>query len=397
MVKIIEMVKLKFSSQHKTKLFLFITGLSFLFSLMNLFKPLDGDELEYRELAESLLKNGRYFVYGQPSTFSPLVPFLISFFYLKSMPAIGFALAKLANWIFVLAGMYFANKTLKFLNIDKAIRYSILMLTITNTHIILWSSSLLPDPLIFGFFWMFLFFVARSLLNPASINYFYLLLVFSLLVMGRYVYAVYGVFVLWVLWEDAKINKALFWDKKLFTRRLVMGVLGCIPLLLWARYVSSVEMNQTLESTYFSRFYDFNFFERIKIGLGLRDQGNGRVNGIPAIISLFIPKTGFREWITSLAILLIVLTGLFFGHAKKVDNLLRFALLLLLLGLVFAATGFSRYWMPLLPIFWLGMYYFYRKFKLDNKYFVYFGLLFIMLYLANAARLNLQFYLSLLN
>jgi hypothetical protein len=137
--------------------------------------------------------------------------------------------------------------------------------------------------------------------------------------------------------------------------------------------------------------------DRIKIGLGLRDQGNGRVNGIPAIISLFIPKTGFREWITSLAILVTVLMGLFFSHAKKVDNLLRFSLILLLLGLVFAATGFSRYWMPLLPIFWLGIYYFYRKFNPENKYFVYFSLVFITLYLANAVRLNLQFYLALFN
>ncbi|MEY4134121.1 MAG: hypothetical protein RL386_471 [Bacteroidota bacterium] len=395
MTRPIEHARMNFSSQQLHKILLLSVGLSFLFSLKNLFQPLTGDEVEYRELAENLLTQGRYFLYGQPSTYAPLVPFLIGFCAIKSFPAVGYAFAKLLNWVFVLGGLYFANQTLKYTGIETRVRYILLLLTATNTHLVVWSSMLYPEALLIGLVWLFLFLVARAIEAPRSLNYFNLALVFSFMVIGKYVYAVFGVFLVWVLWEDIRANGRLFWEKRLLARRVLMGLAGLLPLLFWVKYISSIELAHTLSDSYFQRFSGGSFWSRIQMGLGLVPMDNGRFNGIPALISLFIPQTGLREWFSSIAILVAVLGGLFTVQAKKADNLLRFALLLLMLGLVYAATGFSRYWMPLLPVFWLGIYYLYRKFKLADTYFIYFGISFSLVYLLNALRLNIQHYLPL--
>ena len=120
------------------------------------------------------------------------------------------------------------------------------------------------------------------------------------------------------------------------------------------------------------------------------------INGIPAFISLFIPMTGLRSWILSIILLISFISGFVLQFKNKNSRILFFAVLLIMGGLVFAGTGFSRYWLFMLPAYILGFYYFFRKFIPENKTFILAGKIIAILYVINELRLNFNIFNELL-
>jgi hypothetical protein len=137
--------------------------------------------------------------------------------------------------------------------------------------------------------------------------------------------------------------------------------------------VYNIESQNLSEISYFNRFKigENPLWYNIKCGLGLEKHYEvSRINGIPAFISLFVPITGVRNFFISSVLLLAV----FFGLYQKVKNAIVVNLLLafslVMLGFILAGTGFSRYWLLLLPIIYLGYYLIYAKFFPNPKYFI---------------------------
>lgn len=64
------------------------------------------------------------------------------------------------------------------------------------------------------------------------------------------------------------------------------------------------------------------------------------------------------------------------------------AILLIMAGLVFAGTGFSRYWLVLLPGFLLGFYLCFKKLHLKDSLFVLLAKLVAVIYVLNELRLD---------
>jgi hypothetical protein len=114
-----------------------------------------------------------------------------------------------------------------------------------------------------------------------------------------------------------------------------------------------------------------------------------RVNGIPAFISLFVPVTGIRNFAISLVLLLAVFFGLYKNRKNPITKQLGIAFALVFLGFVLAGTGFSRYWLVLLPIIYLSFYYIYTLFIKKANYFIYASNLFFIVLLLNEFRITL--------
>ena len=113
-----------------------------------------------------------------------------------------------------------------------------------------------------------------------------------------------------------------------------------------------------------------------------------KVNGIPAFVSLFAPVTGLRNWLASIVLILFFSIGLLSKWSSVKYRILALSIFLIMLGLILAGTGFSRYWLVLLPGFWLGFYEFFNLFRIKEKYFIYFVILLSTLYVMNEVRLD---------
>src|SRR5690606_12463406 len=137
--------------------------------------------------------------------------------------------------------------------------------------------------------------------------------------------------------------------------------------LYWAKCLYNLEKKVKTGISYFSRFENKGLLYNIKAGVGLIQHSEAsQINGIPTFINLFIPITGFRSWTFSLILLIVSFTGFIFTYNNKHSKTLLYAILLIMKGLILAGTGFSRYWLPLLPGFLLGLYFLYRSLNLDE-------------------------------
>ncbi len=168
------------------------------------------------------------------------------------------------------------------------------------------------------------------------------------------------------------------------------SVLCTLPVLLWLKYVSNIEQNDLAELSYFSRFKAENpTLYNIKSGLGIiKHEEVNRINGIPAFASLFVPIDGFRNFILSIGLILAFVIGYFRKNNPLGAKLLITAISLTMLGLIFAGTGFSRYWLILLPGFILGYYFLASKFNIPDKWFVYTSYAICFVYIINEFRLD---------
>lgn len=368
----------------------FLLLVSFLLSLQNLFSPLVGDEKEYFSLARNILDEGKYYLYGTPNTYTPIVPGLIISTSIKGYPLIGIALARLFNILFAFGSMYFLNQVLIRTFIPVNIRYSILILTFTNNHFISFCSRLYPEAITIFLVWVFIYLFVRSFHKFNQFNWIGIILILSLLILTKYLYAVFGIFLCWIYFIQIKNN--LNYKEQL--RIIFKIIIGIIPLLIWFQYVINIESSVNSEHSYFKRFELYTLSDRILLGLGLKQDGR-RLNGIPAIISLFFPKTGVRDWYSSLFLLTFAFFGIFLASKKNFTvRVLTIALSLVMLGLIYSATGFSRYWLPLLPVFLLGFWFSFKYLKLKQNYFSFISVITSSLYLVIQLKFLIQRFIA---
>lgn len=365
----------------KEKIFTIIFFLSLVSSLRTLITPLQGDELTYAMISENIL-NGRYYQENHPSTVSPIIPFIMAFFKVNSFPHLGFILHKLFNIGLMFFGFRFAYLFLKKEKLNQRVILAILALTATNTIGVSFFPSLYPESILFFSFWGFMYYFNSEL----NTNTFLKTLVFFLLLsITRYLYLILGILILYKFYEHYRQR-----DRKSIYKIITYSFILTIPLIFWFKYVYNIEMQNLSEISYFNRFKtDNQLLYNIKAGLGLIQHHEvSKINGIPAFVSLFLPVTGFRSYLLSVGLILAFI----YGYVKKVHSegikVLLISIVLIMTGLIFVGTGFSRYWLILLPGFLLGYYLLGTKLKVKDKWFIYASQVLCLIYIANELRID---------
>jgi hypothetical protein len=380
---------MKFFLNSKFIIYSFLL-ISFLSSLRNLMFPLVGDELQYAEIGKNIIIKGEYSLYGIPSTFTPSLPFLVALFYSKSFPVIGYTMVKLVNLLLMIIGLRFAYLFFKKINLSSTVSLLIVLLTATNNVFVNWATTIYPEAILFCCLWVFLYYIIDKIQSPKQV--FYFLIPFVLLMMTRYLYGVFIIIIGYYI-LNYFIDRYQKKDFKSIYQVLLISMVCMLPLLLWFKYVFLVEKDLYVDQSYFTRFKNNDLFYNIKAGLGLvKHDEVGKINGIPAFVSLFVPVTGFRNWIVSILLIASFCFGFITNWKSKEIKLLFIAIALVMLGLIIAGTGFSRYWLVLLPGFWVGFYLLFNYFKIKDSYFEKCALLLSMIYIANELRLDLLIY-----
>lgn len=370
---------------RKNIIFTSIFVFAVIFLLRSLVVPLGGDEITYLNISNNILE-GRFYQNGSPSTITPIAPLILTFFQVLACPELGFALNKIFNCLLFLIGLYFVYSFFRKNKIEHGVSISIVSITMVTQVVIGFVPTLYPDALLFCCFWGVLYYSTKEInIN----NFIKALFFFTVLTLTRYVYAVLGIIILISLINIYKYKKADF--KK--------AILYCFafstPFIVWIKYVYNIESNNLSNLTYFSRFKEgSSFFYNIKAGLGLIQHHEvRRVNGVPAFISLFIPITGLRNFLMSLILILTFIYG--YSSRKSTTNgikLLFLSICLTMLGLVFAGTGFSRYWIPLIPGFYLGFYFVAQKLRVKEIYFCYLMYFMAFVYILNEIRISFMIF-----
>jgi hypothetical protein len=369
-----------------TNLIYALLVISFVSALRLMLFPLASDEIQYAEIGKNIVTKGQYSLFGVPSTFTPTLPFLVALFYIKSMPALSFVLIRIVNIVLMTIGFRFCYLFLKKINISANIALLIVLLSATNDTVVTWCTAIYPESILFCFFWMFLYYVIDRIESPKQILYFLVPLFF--LIITRYLY---GVFLLIAAYYIVEYLMRLYAAKdfKSIYKVILISFICLVPLLLWFKYVLMVENEVYLDQSYFKRYKDNDLFYNIKAGLGLiKHEEVMRINGIPAFVSLFVPVTGLRNWIASVGLILVFCYGFYTKWNSKEFRLVAIAIFLVMIGLIFAGTGFSRYWLVLLPAIWVGFYLFFISFKFNEKYFEILALMLSILYVLNELRLD---------
>lgn len=371
----------------ENKLISLLIFISFISSLRTLFLPLVGDEQTYAEIAKNIMLHGEYSYHGIPSTITPSLPFLIGLFYTQFDPEIGFLMARISNFIFIIVGLRFLYLFLKRIELLREILICILLLTIVNSNFVLWSLMLYPESILFCFIWIFLYFITKQ--NLSSRDLLFITVSLGVLIITRYVFAVLLLLVTMRLFTFVKVQmekKNYFELKKIF----VYSCLSLLPLLFWFKYVYNLEKEVDTGLSYFNRFKEGNIFDNIKAGIGLLQHPEaGNVNGIPAFVTLFLPITALRSWILSIILLVAIILGYIRNMKEEHYNTLGMSIILIMAGLIFAGTGFSRYWLPMLPGFLLGFYLFFKQLKLKDPQFVFLAKIAAVIYVINELRLDI--------
>lgn len=366
---------------RKEKIVSFLLFLSLIISLRSLFMPIAGDEITYYKIATNILE-GKYYQTNHPSSVIPIIPFLMAFFSTKKYAMIGFALHKLFHLFLAIVGIRYSYLLLSSSNLEKKVVYSILLLTIVSSGFMSTMSSLYPDAIVFMTFWGFLYYFNKPKTVDNFKKLFFLLI---LLVFTRYVYAVLGIFILMYYYFIFINSKDNFW------KIIVISTILSVPLLFWFKYVYNIESQNLSEISYFNRFKSNEnpIWYNIKCGLGIEQHYEvGRINGIPAFISLFIPITGIRNYVISSFLILAVFFGLYLKLKNKIILNFLIAFSLVVFGFIFAGTGFSRYWLVLLPIIYLSYYFIYSKFFRNSMYFALLAQIISFILILNEIRLT---------
>jgi hypothetical protein len=360
--------------------------------------PLDGDEIKYYELAQNIKYKGQYFYQDYPNTFIPSIPFLIVLLDIPAYPLLGIFLSRLFVFAMLLVGIYYAKKVFELSLMDQPVINAILLGVMFNAQIIHWSVVLYPDIIAFGLLW---FILHRILLyhmseNITSQNWLILVLSISILVLVKYVYGVLFLWVVLIWWEKIKTSCNLIGFTKtfkLYKKHNIAIIIGVLPLIIWLQYLMGVDFGTEANESGFSQFNSSGenvLIRNIKKGLGIMPMENGRFNGIPAFINNFIPKNHLRDWLTSVFCLFLVFYGLIFNGIKKpnkINTVLLSTLFLVMSAFILSGTGFSRYWLPLFPIFYFGIRETLRVFFNKDSVFVYFVFISIIFYTLNEIRL----------
>ncbi|MBO3116710.1 hypothetical protein J4050_08130 [Winogradskyella sp. DF17] len=344
--------------------------------------PLIADENTYVKIGSNILI-GKYFLKDYPSTVTPVIPFLIAFFKTTVNPIIGYTIHKLFHILLAGLGFRYLYLFLSGQNLSKNVILAIVALTAVNPIGITFFGRLYPEGILMFSFWGFMYYSTAAVRTSHFIK---MLFFFMILVMTRYVYAVLGVLIV--------INFFNYY-KSLPRRSLLKIVVYCIifslPILFWAKYIYNIEQIVTSEEvSYFKRFKSENpIIYNLKAGLGLiKHEEVNKVNGIPAFASLFVPIDGYRSYFLSIALIVAFIAGYIKSKLPYGSKMLILALLLVMIGLIFAGTGFSRYWLVLLPGFILGFYYLISNLNHSDKWIAYAAFILCFIYIINELRLD---------
>lgn len=373
----------------RDKLVLILFILTVFSMLRNLLIPLMADELTYANIAKNIILNGQFALHGNPSSVTPSIPFQIAFFYIKENPSVGFFLAKVFNFVFLVLGLKYLFLFLFRLKISQPIALSILLLTVVNTNFVSSSLRLYPETILFFAFWMFIYYSIKEIKGSKDV----LLIIssFVLLVITRYVFVVLAPLVAVAFYLFLKNHKRI--NKNDLGKLTLLAALPLLPLFLWLKYILNIDIEAESTVSYFDRFREQGVFYNLKAGIGLIQHHDvNKINGIPAFITLFLPITGFRNWPLSIIVLLLINTGYFLRLKKLQVKIVFFGILAVMLGLAVAGTGFSRYWLPLLPGFILGGYFFVNSLKIEDEKFVVLAKIVAVLYVLNGIRLDINFF-----
>ncbi|WP_296382566.1 hypothetical protein [Winogradskyella sp.] len=373
-MRIVQLIK-----EHKV--FAIIILLSFISALRSLIMPLIADETTYYSIASNIL-DGRYYQKTNPSTVSPIIPFILAFFKTSVTPIIGITLHKLFHILLAILGFRYLHLFLSTLKLNTTIVLAIVALCVVNPIGITFYGRLYPESILLFCFWGFMYY---SVSERTSSNFIKMIAFFLVLTMTRYLYAVLGVIVLYNCYQYYKISS----KQKVF-KLATYCVMLSIPILFWGKYVYNIEQSNLSEVSYFDRYKsDSPLLYNIKAGLGIiKHHEVNRINGILAFSSLFVPIDGFRNFILSIGLILAFVIGYFRKNKPLGAKLLIIVISLAMLGLIFAGTGFSRYWLILLPGFILGYYYLASRFNLPDKWFVYASYALCFVYILNEFRLD---------
>lgn len=373
-MKIVQLIK-----EHKV--FSIIVILSLISSLRSLLMPLLADETTYYKIASHILE-GKYYYEDYPSTVTPIIPFILAFFKTTSYPLIGIVLHKLFHLGLTIIGFRFLYLFLLKHNFKQSVILAIIALVAVNPIGIAFFGRLYPEGLLMFSFWGFMYYSSAEI---SSKNFVKMLLMFIILLMTRYLYAILGVIILFNCYRYYKVC-----SKKTIQKLITYSIICALPVLMWLKYVHNIEQNNLSEISYFSRFKAENpTLYNIKAGLGIiKHEEVNKVNGLPAFASLFIPVDGFRSHFLSIGLILAFAIGYFRKNKPLGVKILVTAISLTMLGLIFAGTGFSRYWLILLPGFILGYYYLAKKLKIPDKWFIYASYAICFVYIINELRLD---------
>jgi hypothetical protein len=343
--------------------------------------PLIADETTYNAIASHIL-DGKYYLKEYPSTVTPIIPFILAFFKTSSYPIIGFTLHKLTHILFAILGFRYLYLFLLKQNLKKSIVLAIVALAAVNPIGITFFGRLYPEGILMFCFWGFMYYAASEI---KSKNFLKMLILFVILVLTRYLYAILGIIILYNCYRYYKVS-----SKTEIFKLVKYALILSLPVLLWLKYIHNIEQNNLSEVSYFSRFKAENpTLYNIKAGLGIiKHEEVNKVNGIPAFASLFVPIEGFRNYVLSILLLVAFCLGYLKKHKPLGSKLLITSIGLTMLGLVFAGTGFSRYWLILLPGYLLGFYYLATLLKIPDKWCIYASYALCIIYVINEFRLD---------
>jgi len=368
------------------KLILTCIIISLFSSLRILFLPLGGDEVTYAEVARNIMSRGWFAYQEMPTSLIPVMPVIMSAFYFEALPQNGFFLAKLLNFIWLWWAIKYMFLFFKNLQLPFMVVLTLVGLTLVNNNFVSMTLTLYPDMFIFSLFWMFLYRLSRPVTSLKS--WVLLILPLMFLVLTRYVYAVFGLPVLFVF---IKYVRELNQQKAYQTLRLLVlyTIICMIPLLYWFKYVYTVESVTDANLSYFNRFKNKSFLYNFQAGLGfIQHEETKNVNGIPAFSSVFLPITGFRSWPLSIFLIVVFWFGYIFDWKKYFHSTIILIIILLMGGLAIAGTGFSRYWLPLIPLFLLGFYKSFHLTKFDDTFWIKGAKVLMVIYTLNELRIN---------
>lgn len=361
-----------------------LIAISVILPLRNLFTPLFGDETTYLAIAQSTISNGFYSLNGNPSSVTPIISYLLLVCSGFSVPITNISIAKLISYLCGLVGVLFFYKYLKLKKVDNMTRLALVLFVTSSPVFAAWIGTLYPEGFILMGFWTFIYYFNKDF---SIRSWIFILLAGVLIVLARYVYAVLGLLVIGYLFLGLRTMESGL-KRASFFKFMGFAVFIAIPLITWFYHVYIVESAPSSGLTYFNRFEEQSFFDRVKAGIGLIKAPNvSRVNGTPALANMFIPITGFRSWLLSIPLLILLIVGYTKEKAKK-HRALCIALVLVLLGFVFSGTGFTRYWLALLPSFILGFYFCIPQTTHWQKIVLVASVCLALLYIANEIRIT---------
>lgn len=361
-----------------------LIAISVILPLRNLFTPLFGDETTYLAIAQSTISNGFYSINGNPSSVTPVISYLLILCSGFSLPITNLIVVQFMSYACGLIGVLFFYKYLKQKRVDNTVRLALVLLVTSSPVFAAWIGTLYPEGIILMGFWIIMYFFNKDFSLRS-----WILILFAgvLIVLTRYVYAVLGIIVIWYLIIGVRSTERALQRATLF-KFIGVAVIIAIPLIAWFYHVYLVESAPSSNINYFNRFEEQTFFERIKAGLGLVQAPDvSRINGTPAFANMFIPITGFRSWLISIPLLILLVVGYVQKKARK-HRTLFIAMVLVLFGFVFSGTGFTRYWLAVLPSFILGFYLCIPNTTLSRKVFLLASVCIPLVYIANEIRIT---------